>query len=96
MPYVCTVCGLLPCIFFILIHYKTVSGTVSEERSGNSVSLAGQINGNAFSGTQDGVTMRGNFYGPQASELGGVFQGKTTINNNRDTSVMGSFGASKQ
>ena len=92
----CTVCGSLPYIFFILTHYKTVSGTVSEERSGNSVSLAGQINGNAFSGTQDGVTMRGNFYGPQASELGGVFQGKTTINNNRDTSVMGSFGASKQ
>ena len=74
---------------------KTIVGTVTEYQARNGVSLAGQINGNAFSGIKNGVEMRGYFYGSNAAELGGVFKGTTTINGIADTPVMGSFGAKK-
>ena len=98
----CTVCGLLPCIFFILTHYnvdfgkKDSAGTVEGiDRVKYAIPLVGKINGNAFSGIKNGVEMHGHFYGPNAEELGGVFKGRTTINGIADTPVMGSFGAKK-
>lgn len=68
---------------------KTISGTVSN--SAYSADLRGTINGAAFSGAHNGVNMSGNFYGPNAAELGGVYNGTS---NGR--SVVGSFGATKQ
>lgn len=52
--------------------------------------LSGTITGNSFSGTRDGIHMQGRFFGPNASELGGVFNSINNING-----VMGSFGAQK-
>ncbi|MFB6349551.1 transferrin-binding protein-like solute binding protein [Moraxella sp. ZJ142] len=60
---------------------KTIAGSASN------IALAGKINGAAFEGTKDGVAMKGNFYGPAAAELSGVFKGND---------VQGSFGAIKQ
>ena len=68
---------------------KTISGTVSN--AAYSADLRGTINGAAFSGAHNGVNMSGNFYGPNAAELGGVYNGTS---NGR--SVVGSFGATKQ
>ena len=65
---------------------KTISGTVSN--AAYSADLRGTISGASFSGAHNGVNMSGNFYGPNAAELGGVYNGTS---NGR--SVVGSFGA---
>ena len=67
---------------------KTISGTVSN--AAYSADLRGTISGASFSGTHNGVNMSGNFYGPNAAELGGVYNGTS---NGR--SVVGSFGAKR-
>ena len=67
---------------------KTISGTVTNDAY--SADLRGTISGAAFSGTHNGVNMSGNFYGPNAAELGGVYNGTS---NGR--SVVGSFGAKR-
>ena len=61
----------------------------------NTLALGGTINGASFSGEKDGIAMQGNFYGPKAAELGGVFKG-TTIDDGLITNFTGSFGATKQ
>ncbi len=42
--------------------------------------------------------MQGNFYGPKAAELGGIFKGQTDYgeNNGNYLGIVGSFGAKKQ
>ena len=65
---------------------KTISGTVSN--TAYSADLRGTISGAAFSGAHNGVNMSGNFYGPNAAELGGVYNGTSN-----GKSVVGSFGA---
>lgn len=65
---------------------KTISGTVSN--AAYSADLRGTISGAAFSGAHNGVNMSGNFYGPNAAELGGVYNGTSN-----GKSVVGSFGA---
>ena len=67
---------------------KTISGTVSN--AAYSADLRGTISGASFSGAHNGVNMSGNFYGPNAAELGGVYNGTS---NGR--SVVGSFGAKR-
>ena len=67
---------------------KTISGTVSN--TAYSADLRGTISGASFSGAHNGVNMSGNFYGPNAAELGGVYNG---ISNGR--AVVGSFGAKR-
>lgn len=68
---------------------KTVNGIVSVEAK--TAALEGKISGGSFSGVKDGISVEGNFYGPNAAELGGVFNGTQGSNQ-----WIGSFGASKQ
>ena len=74
---------------------KKIEGTLMPNLSNIPISLSGSISGSAFSGQKDHVKMSGNFYGPQASELGGVFNGSIT-HTGSVLYVMGSFGAKKQ
>ena len=67
---------------------KTISGTVSNATY--SADLRGTISGASFSGAHNGVNMSGNFYGPNAAELGGVYNGTSN-----SKSVVGSFGAKR-
>lgn len=66
---------------------KTVTGKISPTNNAT-VELAGTINGNRFSGSKDGMTTTGAFYGPNAKELGGVYS-------NRAGTISGAYGASK-
>ena len=56
------------------------------------VSLKGTTSDASFSGVANGVRMRGNFFGPKAAELGGVFR----VDYNDGSGTYGSFGAKKQ
>ncbi len=73
---------------------KTIKGKAVANQL--TVPLEGTIKGSSFSGTKNNVTMQGNFFGPKAEELSGVFKGKISGNNGNPTSVIGSFGAVKQ
>lgn len=68
---------------------KQISGDITTNTN-TTYLLGGTITGNSFSGTRDGIHMQGRFFGPNASELGGVFNSINNING-----VMGSFGAQK-
>ena len=62
------------------------------------LSLDGAISGNAFAGdvtasTLTGGEMEGHFFGPDAAEVGGTFQGTSTRDN---AIVWGAFGGDKQ
>ena len=76
---------------------KKLNGTVAVGRW-NPVALTAKINGNQFSGTSTaGIQTTGRFYGPQAAEMGGVFNGETPSNNaGVNFKWIGSFGAKKQ
>lgn len=76
---------------------KKLNGSVSVGRW-NPVSLTAKIDGNQFSGTStDGVKTSGRFYGPQAAEMGGVFNGEVSAPVGGGTfKWIGSFGAKKQ
>ena len=67
---------------------KTIKGYID---TAYEIPLSGKIVGASFSGDQDGVTMKGNFFGPKAAELGGVFSAE-----HRNSSYQGAFGAKKQ
>ena len=75
---------------------KKLNGSVSVGRW-NPVSLTAKIDGNQFSGTStDGVKTSGRFYGPQAAEMGGVFNGEVPAPVGGGTfKWIGSFGAKK-
>ena len=64
---------------------KKITGDIDMGQNQH-IKLSGDISGASFSGTNNGTEMRGNFFGPQAAELGGVFSGL----------LSGSFGAKKQ
>ena len=67
---------------------KTISGLIDNTYG---IPVSGKISGSSFSGEQDGIRMQGNFFGPKAAELGGVFSAE------HDGNVyQGSFGAKKQ
>ena len=67
---------------------KTINGEID---SLHKIPLKGTISGASFSGDQDGISMKGNFFGPKAAELGGVFSAE-----HERSSYQGSFGAKKQ
>ena len=81
--------------FHVDFDEKTIDGEVYGDSRVNPIELGGKINGNAFSGSKDGVEMQGHFYGPQAEQVGGIFKGTATDIPGIDepTPVMGSFGA---
>ena len=81
--------------FHVDFDEKTIDGEVYGDSRVNPIGLGGKINGNAFSGSKDGVEMQGHFYGPQAEQVGGIFKGTATDIPGIDepTPVMGSFGA---
>ena len=71
---------------------RTLEGSVKV--SGPDVILRGQIKANYFEGTHDGIAMEGRFFGPQASELGGMFAGeRERLYGLSSDYVQGSFGA---
>ena len=71
---------------------KTINGTINA--ASHQIPLAGTINGASFAGTKNGINMSGNFYGPNAAELGGVYNGSITEQGNT-VKHMGSFGAKR-
>ena len=76
---------------------KKLNGTVAVGHW-NPVALTAKINGNQFLGTSTaGIQTTGRFYGPQAAEMGGVFNGETSSNNaGVNFKWIGSFGEKKQ
>lgn len=75
---------------------KTINGRLDYNgNDAHNIHLSGTIHGASFSGERDGVSMQGNFYGPQAAELGGTFSGPITINGVANH-ASGSFGAARQ
>ncbi|WP_297957095.1 transferrin-binding protein-like solute binding protein [uncultured Neisseria sp.] len=73
---------------------KTITGVINNEAKSlyERVPLKGTISGASFSGDENGISMKGNFYGPKAAELGGVFR----FERNNGTGFSGAFGAKKQ
>lgn len=76
--------------FDVNYKIKTVGGTLTPQKDtvgAKDILLSAKINGNQFAstGTYD---VNGQFYGPNAEELGGVFK-------NHDDSLSGAFGAKK-
>ena len=69
--------------FIVDYGNKTVAGTI-----GNNVELTGAITGNQFSGTKNGFSTNGYFYGNGAKELGGTYK-------NAAGTVSGAYGAKK-
>lgn len=61
---------------------KKLTGTVGD------TALTGAITGNTFSGTNKGISTKGQFYGANAAELGGTYR-------NADGSIAGAYGAKK-
>lgn len=72
---------------------KHISGKVGN--SSFEVPLSATINGSSFSGIQNGVTTSGHFFGPNAAEMGGVFNG-SVVEPFGVVDYMGSFGAVKK
>lgn len=89
-------------LFNVDFGKKTIDGKIYDASdvapSKAYVALSGKISGNSFSGTKGAVEMQGNFYGPKAAELGGIFKGQTDYgeNNGNYLGIVGSFGAKKQ
>lgn len=74
-----------PASFVADFDKKTLVGTV---RVANGVNLGANISGNRFSGTIDGVSTTGYFYGENANELGGLYT-------NSDGTISGAYAAKK-
>lgn len=86
-------------LFNVDFGKKTIDGKIYDASDVQDyVALSGTISGNSFSGTKGAVEMQGNFYGPNAAELGGIFKGQTDYGRNDGNyiGIVGSFGAKKQ
>lgn len=77
---------------------KTITGTIKDDaKLLQDIHLEGKISGNSFAGTKTNnynggktdVEVNGRFFGPQAAEMGGVFNSKNTDD------ILGAFGAKK-
>ena len=64
----------------------TVDGTLSFDDV-DTINLAANIDGNVFSGTNDGYDTEGGFYGGEAEYLGGIYEGN---------GAQGTYGANKE
>ncbi|UNU72926.1 transferrin-binding protein-like solute binding protein [Moraxella nasovis] len=66
---------------------KTLAGVITDKSlTGGSLALSANIKGNTFAGNKNGVQTEGAFFGDNAAELAGIYQGKGAI---------GAFGAKK-
>lgn len=77
---------------------KTISGSIKDDaKKAADIMLEGKIDGNSFEGSKAqkynnkdvNVEMKGRFFGPNAAELGGVF------NSRESDDILGAFGAKK-
>ncbi|QMT30884.1 transferrin-binding protein-like solute binding protein [Alysiella filiformis] len=77
---------------------KTITGTIKDDaKEAADIALQGKIDGNSFEGSKAqkyngkdvNVEMKGRFFGPNAAELGGVF------NSRENDDILGAFGAKK-
>lgn len=69
---------------------KSIDGVIESN------SFEARIEGSSFTGTGDAIkSVEGRFYGPQASEIGGVYYGETSNNVLGDYAIMGSFGGTR-
>lgn len=76
-----------PANFTVDFGRKTVNGTIGTR---DAINLSGTITGNSFRGTTtDGYSTQGQFYGDNASELGGAYR-------NTAGTVSGAYGAKKR
>lgn len=80
--------------FTVNFGKKTIEGKISSAANEfTALDLKnGKISGNGFSGTTNGVVMKGRFFGPNAQELGGTFY----KGDKAKPESIGSFGAKKQ
>ena len=88
-----------PANFDVDFGAKTVHGRIhSGLGMPNAVmEFGGTINGSSFSSTKDTLLhMQGNFYGPNAAEMGGTFKGVYEIPGGDVLHVNGAFGAKRQ
>ncbi len=75
--------------FTVNFASKTVNGEISNFNGNSKIPLQARIDGNDFEGRYNGTEVDGDFFGPQAAEMAGVFK-------NRSTGTYGAFGAKKQ
>ena len=87
-----------PANFDVDFGAKTVHGRIHSGlgRPDAVMEFGGTINGSSFSGTKDTLHMQGNFYGPNAAEMGGTFKGVYEIPGGDVLHVNGAFGAKRQ
>ncbi len=87
-----------PANFDVDFGAKTVHGRIHSglDMPNDVMEFGGTINGASFSGTKDALNMQGNFYGPNAAEMGGTFKGVYAIPGGDVLHVNGSFGAKRQ
>ena len=88
-----------PANFDVDFGAKTVHGRIHSglDMPNAVMEFGGTINGSSFSSTKDTLLhMQGNFYGPNAAEMGGTFKGIYEIPGGDLLHVNGAFGAKKQ
>ena len=88
-----------PANFDVDFGAKTVHGRIHSglDMPNAVMEFDGTINGASFSSTKDTLLqMQGNFYGPNAAEMGGTFRGPYLIPGGDVLHVKGSFGAKRQ
>lgn len=80
-------------MFIVNFGTKGIIGSIRTGVQTNyTAHLMASITGSSFQGKVNNLTMQGNFYGPNAAELGGTFSGKDSTTNN---TFIGSFGAKR-
>ena len=75
--------------FTVNFASKTIDGEISNFNGNSKIPLQARIDGNDFEGTHNGTEVDGDFFGPQAAEMAGVFK-------NQSAGTFGAFGAKKQ
>ena len=88
-----------PANFDVDFGAKTVHGRIHSgvDKPNAVMEFDGTINGSSFSSTKDTLLqMQGNFYGPNAAEMGGTFKGIYEIPGGDLLHVNGAFGAKRQ
>ena len=66
--------------------------SISGQADRSPLTFGGEIKGNTFSGTKNGVETRGGFFGPGGADLGGIFH----ANEGEHKGYNGAYGASNQ
>ncbi|QIW16245.1 hypothetical protein A4G20_07820 [Pasteurellaceae bacterium RH1A] len=73
---------------------RSVKGVITHAASNTNLTLpTAKIEGSSFKGEANNVGVYGNFYGPNAAEIGGTFYNNISAN---ESGFTGAFGAKKQ